>query len=400
MEKVFHYLAKTNASNSTEGMIVAPDEESAFSILRQRGLQPMAVDFSFNDTTNLFLAPNFAPEALALYYVGLGLRLKNGMDALDAVEDMRDQPSHFRVKLCANELANHMRSGMKLGQAMEKAGFPARDCSIIQALEQGAKTAVGFENISKDYQRTANIQKKINGMLIEPTFMAVVGMIAIWATMVFAVPIFQKVFREIASAGVHMPAYAKGFYDFSDLFDSHVAMNSVLYFSAFVAVAFFLRSRAFKKLLDQISTLRRFSEMVDNAALWGGFRLLIDTSISPLAIPEMLAKSAHRADSRQAFEALGIMIKRGQKYHEAIRQAGFPPYIGKDAASAMSAPGILAQTESLTMMNNILAMRVEEMAEKVVKLAHILTTVGAGLMVTLIMFFTFMPVLVTELHMA
>ncbi len=400
MEKVYQYLAKTGGGQSTEGMIVAADETSAFSILRQRGLQPLAVDFSFSDTTNLFLAPKFTPDALAAYYTGLGLRLKNGMDAIDAVEDMRDQPSHFRVKLCASELTNFMRSGMKLGQAMEKSGFPSRDCHIIQALEQGAKTAKGFENMARDYQRTASIQKKIKGMLIEPAFMGVVGLIAVWATMAFAVPIFQKVFREIASAGVHIPAYAQGFYHFSDLFDAHLVLDSILYYGFFVGAVFFLRSHLFKKLLDQLSTLRRFSEMVDNAALWGGFQLLIDTSMSPQAIPDMLAKSAHRIDSRVAFEALGGMIRRGQKYPESIRLAGFPSYIAKDAASAMSAPGIQAQTESLNMMNNLLAMRVEEMAEKVVTLSHILTTVGAGVMVLLIMMFTFMPVMITELHMA
>lgn len=400
MERVYQYLARTGGGQSTEGMIVASDEDAAFSILRQRGLQPLAVDFSFVDTANLFLAPKFSPDALAAYYTGLGLRLKNGMDAIEAVDDMRDQPSHFRVKLCASEFLNFMRSGLKLGQAMEKAGFPERDCYIIQALEQGAKVAKGYENMARDYARTSSIQKNIKGMLLEPAFMGIVGILAVWATMVFAVPIFQKVFREIASAGVHVPAYAQGFYHFSDLFDAHVVMDSILYYGFFVVVVVFLRSRVFKKLLDQLSTLRKFSEIVDNAALWGGFQLLIDTSMSPQVIPDMLAKSAHRADTRAAFEAMGILIKRGEKYPQAIRLAGFPSYIGKDAASAMEAPGIQAQTESLNMMNNILAMRVEEMAGKVVTLSHILTTVGAGVMVLLIMMFTFMPVMITELHMA
>lgn len=400
MEKVYHYLARNNAGKTLEGILAAQEEASAFSALRQRGLQPLAVDFSINDTVNLFTTPNFAPDALAAYYLGLGLRIKNGMDVVDAVEDMADQPSHFRVKLCANELVNHMRSGLKLGAAMESSGFPSRDVNIIKALEQGAKTATALENMSNDYRRTAGIQKKIHGMLLEPYFMAVVGIVAIWATMVFAVPIFQRVFKDLTEEGGKIPAYAKLFYHFSDIFDSHVLIDSVFYFLFFVVVAMFLHSRYFKKLLDQISTLRRFSEMVDNTALWGGFRLLIDTSISPQVIPDMLAKSAARADSRQAFEALGRMMKRGMKYPESIRQAGFPPYIGKDAASAMDAPGLVAQTEALTMMNNILAMRVEEMAEKVVTVSHIVVTVASGLMVFVIMALTFMPVLITELHLA
>lgn len=400
MNKIYTYIAKNTSGTVTNGLIVAASEASAIAILRQRGLQPMAVDFSLNDTVASLTTPNFAPEALASYYMGLGLRIKNGMDILDSVSDMKDQPSQFLVKLCAMELVNYMRAGLKLGIAMEKAGFPARDCSIIQALEQGAKTASGFDNIAKDYQRTAGIQKKINGMLLEPTFMAVVGVMAIWATMVFGVPIFQRVFKEIASAGAKIPAYARLFYAFSDLFDAHVVLDSVLYFGGIIALAIFLRSRYFKKLLDQISTLRKFSEMVDNAALWGGFRLLIDTSIGPERIPGMLSKGAHRQDSRDAFQTLGMMVARGEKYPAAIRRSGFPEYIGKDAASAMDAPGIVAQTEALTMMNNILAMRVEEMAEKVVKLSHILTTVGAGVMIFTIIMLTFMPVLITELHMA
>ena len=400
MEKIYHYLARTNSGKTVEGILASDDEDGAFSELRKRGLQPLAVDFSLNDTVNLFTTPNFSPEALAAYYLGLGLRIKNGMDVVDAVEDMADQPTHFRVKLCASDLVNHMRSGLKLGPSMENAGFPARDSNIIKALEQGAKTATGLENISNDYRRTASIQKKINGMLIEPVFMAIVGVIAIWATMVFAVPIFQRVFKSLTEEGGKIPGYAKVFYHFSDIFDSHVVIDTVVYFAIFIGAWVFLRSRYFKKLLDHVSTLRRFSEMVDHAALWGGFRLLIDTSISPQTIPDMLAQSAHRPDSKEAFEALGVMMKRGMKYPDSIRQAGFPSYIGKDAASAMDAPGLVAQTEALTMMNNIMAMRVEEMADKVVTFSHIAVTLASSLMIMGIMALTILPVMITELHLA
>lgn len=400
MQKVYHYLARNNSGKNLEGILATESEEQAFLELRQRGLQPLAVDFSIDDTFNLFTTPNFSPDALAAYYLGLGLRIKNGMDVVDAVEDMADQPTHFRVKLCANELVNHMRSGLKLGVAMEKAGFPERDYNIIKALETGAKTSVGLENIANDYRRSASIQKKVKGMLLEPAFMAIVGIIAIWATMVFAVPIFQRVFNDLTEEGGKIPGYAQVFYHLSDIFDSFLVFDSILYFAVFIGLAFFLQSRAFKKWLDHISTLRQFSEMVDNAALWGGFRLLIDTSIQPQVIPDMLAKSASREDSKRAFEALGAMMKRGMKYPEAIRQSGFPSYIGKDAASAMEAPGLVAQTEALTMMNNLLALRVEEMADKVVTVSHIIVTIASSLMILGIMALTIMPVMITELHLA
>ena len=400
MKKAYQYIANNAGGNPVEGLVLADSDEQAVTILISRGLKPLTVDFSLNDTVASVTTPTFKPDGLAMYYLGLSLRIKNGMDIIVAVDDMRSQPSNFKLRLAADELLNLMRGGMKLGIAMERAGFPQRDAAIIQALEQGAKTANGLENIARDYQRTADIQRKIRGMLMEPAFMGTVGVIGIWVTMVFGVPIYQHAFAQLSTAGnSRIPEYARLFYAFSDLFDKHVIIDSILYYGGILGFVMFLRSKYFKKLLDQISTLRRFSEMVDNAALWGGFRLLIDTSISPDKIPFMLAKGAHRSDSREAFEALGNLVRGGARYPEAIRQSGFPDYIAKDAASAMSAPGIEAQTQALDMLRNILSMRVQELAEKVVTLSRILTVSATGLLVLSIAMLTFMPVLLTELKM-
>jgi type IV pilus assembly protein PilC len=400
MRKAYNYIAKTAGGLTDEGILVADNEEDVFVKLRDRGMRALSVEINPTDSLNLLSARNFDPSGLASYYMGLGLRLKNGMDPSVAVSDMKDQPRNFRLRIAAQELESLLRTGMKLGRAMSASGFPERDCAIIQAMEQGAKTAQGFENISKDYHRTADIQRKIKGMLLEPMFIGLVGIIGIWVTIVFGVPIYQHAFAQMATdAAAKEPSYVRLFYGFADLFNKAVVMDSLLYFLAVLGIIIFLRSKLFRRLLDQISTLRRFSEMVDNAALWGGFRLLIETSMDPEQIPFMLAKSAHRQDSREAFENLGNLMRRGLRFPQAIKQAGFPDYIAKDAASAMSAPGIDAQVQALDMMRNIMALRVAELTEKVVTLSRIMTVAGAGALVLVIAMLTFMPIMITEMSM-
>lgn len=400
MRKAYNYIAKTSGGLTEEGILVAQSEDDVIFRLRDRGLRALSVEVNPIDSINLLSASHFDPGGLASYYMGLGLRLKNGMDPTIAVSDMKDQPRNFRLRIAAQELESLLRTGMKLGAAMSAAGFPERDCAVIQAMEQGAKTAQGLENISKDYHRTAEIQRKIKGMMLEPMFISLVGAIGIWVTIVFGVPIYQSAFAKMsANAAAKEPAYVKIFYGFADLFDKAVVINSVLYVLAILAIIIFLRSKLFRRLLDNISTLRRFSEMVDNAALWGGFRLLIETSMDPEQIPFMMAKSAHRPDSREAFENLGNMVRRGVRFSPAIKQSGFPEYISREAASAMSAPGIEAQVQALDMMRDILALRVSELTEKVVTLSRIMTVVGAGMLVLAIAMLTFMPILITEMSM-
>lgn len=400
MRKAYNYIAKTSGGLSEEGVLVAHGKDEVIAKLRDRGLRTLSVEVNPIDSLNLLGARTFDPSGLASYYMGFGLRLKNGMDATIAASDMKDQPRNLRLRIAAQELESLLRTGMKLGRAMSAAGFPERDCAIIQAMEQGAKTAQGLENISNDYHRTADIQRKIKGMLLEPMFIGLLGTIGIWVTIVFGVPIYQRAFAQMSvNAAAKEPSYVKIFYGFADLFDKAVVMNSVLYALTILGIIIFLRSKVFRKLLDNISTLRRFSEMVDNAALWGGFRLLIETSMGPEQIPFMMAKSANRSDSREAFENLGNMVRRGMRFSQAIRQAGFPDYIAKDAASAMSAPGIDAQVQALDMMRNILALRVAELTEKVVTLSRILTLAGAGALVLAIAMLTFMPIMITEMSM-
>lgn len=399
MKKAYNYIAKTSGGLTEEGILVANGEDEALSKLRKLGLRGF-VEINLGDSLNLLGSRSFDPGGLASYYMGLGLRLKNGMDPAVAVSDMKDQPRNFRLRIAAQELTSLVRTGMKLGAAMNAAGFPERDCAVIQAMEQGAKTAQGLENLSNDHHRTADVQRKIKGMLLEPMFIGLAGAIGIWVTIVFGVPIYQRAFAQMsADAAAKEPSYVKFFYGFADLFDKAVVVDSVLYFLAIFGIIMFLRSKFFRRLLDNISTLRRFSEMVDHAALWGGFRLLIETSMDPEQIPFMMAKSAHRPDSREAFENLGILVRRGVRFPTAIKQSGFPDYIAKEAASAMSAPGIEAQVQALDMMRNILALRVAELTEKVVTLSRIMTVAGAGALVLAIAMLTFMPIMITEMSM-
>ncbi|MBU2725420.1 type II secretion system F family protein [Acidithiobacillus ferridurans] len=400
MKKIYRYVAKGGGTAIDEGMVVAQDKNAAIQQLRDRGLRALSIDFSLNETIAYLTSSKFSADGLASYYMGIGLRIKNGMEPERAVSDMKSQPRHFRLRMAAQDLSNLMRTGMKMGQAMGVAGFPERDCAIISALEQGAKAANGFENMSLDYQRNAEISRKVRGMLIEPTFIGIAGVIGIWFTIVYGVPIYQHAFAQLTSnSSSKIPGYARAFYGFADQFDKDIPLNSVLYFASVAGFVLFLRSVYFKRILDTVGTLRRFSEMVDNASLWGGFRLLIETSIDQDSIPFMLAKSAARSDSRKAFEALGARVRQGTRYPVAIRESGFPDYIAGDAASAMSAPGINAQVQALDMMRNILAMRVSEMAEKVVVISRILTLIAAGALILGIAMLTFMPILMTELTM-
>jgi type IV pilus assembly protein PilC len=399
MKKAYEYSARDAMQRPEEGLIVSESEDEATISLNNRGMVVLAIEFSLRETVNLIGSRNFDAAGLASYYLGIGLRLKNGMDSSAAISDMKSMPSSSRLKLAAMEMDSVMRSGEKMGNSMRIAGFPERDCAVIQALEQGAKADVGFENLSEDYRRNHDINRKIKGMLLEPAFIGVVGIVGVWVTMVYGVPIYERAFKQMSSTGAKIPSYVQIFYGFSNFFDAHVIIASVLYYLFFFSFVMFLKSKVFKKGLDMIGTMRRFSEMVDNAALWGSFRLLIDTQLDAAEIPFMLARSAHRSDSRDSFETMGRLVSGGAKYSDAIRRSGFPEYISKDAASAMSAPGIDAQTQSLDMMRNILTMRVSVMAEKVVTVSKIITFTAAGLLVLTIAMLTFMPIMISEMSM-
>ena len=205
MRKAYNYFAKTSGGLSEEGLLIAHSEDDVINKLRIRGLRALSVEINHADSLNLSFARNFDAGGLASYYMGMGLRLKNGMDATLAASDMKDQPRNLRLKIAAQELESLLRTGMKLGRAMSAAGFPERDCAIIQAMEQGAKTAQGFENISNDYHRNADIQRKINGMLLEPMFIGLMGVIGIWVTIVFGIPIYQRAFAQIRPTCVDRP---------------------------------------------------------------------------------------------------------------------------------------------------------------------------------------------------
>jgi type II secretory pathway component PulF len=73
--------------------------------------------------------------------------------------------------------------GMKVHQAMSMAGFPARDCSLVSAVEDKVTIDKVLVALADELKRVQDLRRSINKMLMMPKVMFFIGVILFYVNL-------------------------------------------------------------------------------------------------------------------------------------------------------------------------------------------------------------------------
>jgi type II secretory pathway component PulF len=96
--------------------------------------------------------------------------------------------------------------GMKVHQAMSMAGFPARDCSLVSAVEDKVTIDKVLVALADELKRVQDLRRSINKMLMMPKVMFFIGVILF--VNAYAAPAIYTLFTTVMTR-VQLPEYAR-----------------------------------------------------------------------------------------------------------------------------------------------------------------------------------------------
>jgi type IV pilus assembly protein PilC len=152
----------------------------------------------------------------------------------------------------------------------------------------------------------------------------------------------------------------------------------------------FVRSRAFRRLLDALTTLREISVKADYASLWTGFALLYDAAIPPMDAARTMKEAAEREDSRLAFARLEKLLYTGIYLESAVERAGFPLFVVDGVRAATTGGNIV---EGLRDMTNDLSEDVFNLTQRLRENLTLLSLVILASAVVLFFFLSYYPMI-------
>ncbi len=209
----FVYVARSRSGEKAEGTIEAPDRRTALLQIERQGLVPVTVEEKSAAAEKQAPAgwrqlfrrsgrrERMTPRDMLIFTTELSDLLASGMklgNALNTLSHHRTNRSHDAI---IKALRDDIVRGASLSQAMEQfpESFPTLYTSLIRAGEAGGNLAEVMQRIVKHYERLQETKEKVIMALVYPGFVLMAGIETLIFSMVFVIPRFSMIFKDLGS---------------------------------------------------------------------------------------------------------------------------------------------------------------------------------------------------------
>ena len=219
----FSYSARNKSGESVNGRLTAPDRKAALSQLTAQGYFPIAVDVAQKKNAGTGPskpkagAPPAATAAKAgapaakkvrvssrqvmLFTLQLANLLKSGMSLKQALESLTRQQQKKAFGPILEQIGEELLQGSNLSDALARHPkiFTRFYTNMIRAGEQSGTLPDVLKRLTEHYERLADIREKVTSALLYPAIVLTVGIGVVFVFMVFLLPKFTAMFQDLGT---------------------------------------------------------------------------------------------------------------------------------------------------------------------------------------------------------
>ncbi|MBI5395499.1 MAG: type II secretion system F family protein [Verrucomicrobia bacterium] len=216
----FAYNARTKAGESITGVLAAPDRKAALSQLSAQGYFPVAVDVakqkkgapaartSAGRSTATGSAAAPAPKKgrvgvrqVMVFTQQLANLLKSGMSLKQAIESLARQQKGKPLGAILEQVGADILQGTNLSDALARNPrvFSRLYTNMVRAGEQSGTLPEVLKRLTEHYVRLADIHEKVISALLYPAIVLIVGIGVVFVFMVFMLPKFAQMFKDLGA---------------------------------------------------------------------------------------------------------------------------------------------------------------------------------------------------------
>ncbi|WP_433050250.1 type II secretion system F family protein [Dactylosporangium sp. CS-033363] len=201
--KTYEYQSIDQAGKRAKGKIEASNELAAAQALRQQGLTPLAITSADTLMKRDLRVPGLGERTtlkdLSVFARQFATMTQSGMSLLRSLAVLEDQAPKPSLKKALGEVRLDIEGGTSLSGALGKHPkvFPTLMVAMIRAGETGGFLDSALDRIATNFEKDAALRGKIKSALTYPVIVLVFTAVMISAVLIFIVPIFEKMFKQL-----------------------------------------------------------------------------------------------------------------------------------------------------------------------------------------------------------
>lgn len=195
----YQYEASTADGRMVKGQIEAGNEADAIRLLRQQGLTPVSLrQISLQSGSQPVSRRTVSAQDKMLMVRELATLLAAGVSLVEAIQSMSEASGATPVGKAAQQIAQTLRGGGKLTDALGSCGidFPDYLMQLVAAGEMTGKLAHSLHHAANQMEYEEKVRQDMRNALTYPAVLAVSGVLATLLIFIVVVPKFAGLLKN------------------------------------------------------------------------------------------------------------------------------------------------------------------------------------------------------------
>lgn len=340
----FKYSALDANNHPLDGLIEAPDQESAAKRLLQQGLRPLNIHRhrqgglglpqGFN-LRLLFRQEKLNRTDIEFFTNQIGLLLKSGL-ALD--QALRVMKRHSRKRLFqqfVGELEQKIKEGKSFSQALaDYPHFSPMYLNIVRAGEEGGILPAMLMKIAGYQAAFQELKQYVISASIYPLFLLAVGFLAIIILLTTILPRFEILFEGM---GQQLPGHVVMLMALAKLISSHPLLTALVVAGPPLAAWRYFKSEDGKTRLDhwalRIPVLSGFVRNLETTRIFRTIEVLVNNGVHLAAALKIGSGVAVNAEYRRLLNQATRALQEGRRIGERLSAENLFPELATELLS-------------------------------------------------------------------
>jgi len=269
-------------------------------------------------------------EDIATFCWQLNIMIEGGVSVADAMGIISEDIDNLHLRDIVQQITQEMKSGESLSDCIAK--YPRIFNPIFRAMimagETGGSLPMALQRLAKYYEGRDKLIRKIKGALSYPIFISVFVTLIVVAVMVFVIPRFQVIFKQMKG---EMPAFTRAFMGIYD-----VIMHNALYglmLIIFIVVIFSMYYKS-KKGQEQLSKMFLSTPFIGKLISQSFFSMfcktmstLLSSGVSVVQALDILKNMTKNEQIKSSVLQVKGRIVEGSNIATAMSDTGFFPSV-------------------------------------------------------------------------
>jgi type IV pilus assembly protein PilC len=340
----FEFRAMDLAGATSSGLLEAESKAAVTEQLRQRGLIVLDVSekaSSVNIEDFLKKWKGTDMRELAIFSRQFATLIASGMPMLRTLRTLEEQTQDEQIRESAAGVRGDVEAGSSLEQAMER--YPKVYDRLFRAMvrsgEQSGRLDEAMDRIAFQVEKSDALRRQVKSAMMYPALVFGFAVVVLVAIVTFVIPIFAKVFEEMAEdnpteAASGLPLPTQLCIDASKVLTGYwfVIVPSIVLLS--VGFAKWKKTERGEDLWDRfkLKLPAKIGDVIQKVALarWSRtFSGAVSSGVPMLQAIKLTGDTAGNTVIEQAMEDVYASVKRGGTLAGPIEENPiFPPMVG------------------------------------------------------------------------